>query len=80
MKAGQSAIFNLSAAAGFGPREESKVESLALSAMGELGAKMKAGNKIMGFKDGKPVEGRLAFATEHGKLKMTRTLLEDVGA
>ena len=26
------------------------------------------------------VEGRLAFATEHGKLKMTRTLLEDVGA
>ena len=59
MRAGQHREFDLPAGAGFGPREAGKIESLPLAPMGAMGADVKPGKKILGFKDGKPVAGRV---------------------
>lgn len=59
MKAGQRADLDLSARDGFGARDPAKVESLPLASMGAMGADVAPGKKILGFKDGKPVSGRV---------------------
>lgn len=59
MKAGQRADIDLPAGAGYGAYDAAKVESMPLASMGELGADVKPGKKILGFKDGKPVSGRV---------------------
>lgn len=59
MKIGQHADIDLPAGAGFGSHDPAKVESLALAAMGAMGADVRPGKKILGFKDGKPVAGRV---------------------
>lgn len=59
MKAGQRADLDLPAGQGFGSRDPAKIESLSLAAMGALGADVAPGKKILGFKDGKPVSGRV---------------------
>lgn len=59
MKIGQGADIDIPAGAGFGSHDPAKVESLALAAMGAMGADVKPGKKILGFKDGKPVSGRV---------------------
>lgn len=59
MKAGQRADLDLAARDGFGPRDPAKIESMPLSSMGAMGADVAPGKKILGFKDGKPVSGRV---------------------
>lgn len=57
MKLGQGADIDLPAGAGFGSHDPAKVESLTLASMGPMGADVKPGKKILGFKDGKSVSG-----------------------
>jgi len=57
MKIGQGADIDLPAGAGFGAHDPAKVESLPLAPMGAMGADVKPGKKILGFKDGKAVTG-----------------------
>ena len=59
MKIGQGADIDLPAGAGFGSHDPAKVEALSLAAMGAMGADVKPGKKILGFKGGKPVSGRV---------------------
>lgn len=59
MRVGDSGDFELSEGAGFGFTDASKIESLPLSTMGPLADDVKPGKKILGFKDGKSVEGRV---------------------
>lgn len=59
MKIGQGADIDIPAGAGFGSNDPAKVESLPLAAMGAMAADVKPGKKILGFKDGKPVSGRV---------------------
>lgn len=59
MKAGQRADLDLSARDGFGVHDPAKIESLPLASMGAMGADVAPGKKILGFKDGKPVSGRV---------------------
>jgi FKBP-type peptidyl-prolyl cis-trans isomerase 2 len=59
MRVGQRGDFEIPAGIGFGYHEASKIESLPLASMGALAEDVKAGKKILGFKDGKPVEGRV---------------------
>jgi len=59
MRVGQRGDFELAAGAGFGVSDAAKIEKLTLASMGPLGADVKAGKKILGFKDGKSVEGRV---------------------
>jgi FKBP-type peptidyl-prolyl cis-trans isomerase 2 len=59
MKAGQRADLDLSARDGFGSVDPAKIESLPLASMGAMGADVAPGKKILGFKDGKPVSGRV---------------------
>ena len=59
IKAGQRPDLDQSARDGFGPRDPAKIESLPLASMGALGADVAPGKKILGFKDGKPVTGRV---------------------
>lgn len=44
----------------FGPRDPARVELLPLSRLGKLAAGLKPGRTIMGFRDGKPEEARVA--------------------
>lgn len=57
MKLGQGADIDLPAGAGFGTHDPAKIESLTLASMGPMGADVKPGKKILGFKDGKSVSG-----------------------
>ena len=57
MKIGQGADIDLPAGAGYGSHDPAKVESLTLASMGAMGADVKPGKKILGFKDGKPLSG-----------------------
>lgn len=59
MKAGQRADIDLPAGAGYGAYDPAKIESLPLASMGAMGADVKPGKKILGFKGGKPVSGRV---------------------
>ena len=57
MKVGQRSDIEIPAGIGFGYHEARKVESLPLAPMGPMGADVKPGKKILGFKDGKTVTG-----------------------
>ncbi|UPT75339.1 MAG: FKBP-type peptidyl-prolyl cis-trans isomerase [Elusimicrobiota bacterium] len=57
MRVGQRADIDVPAGAGYGPRDEAKVESLPLASLGPMGAGLTPGKKILGFKNGKPAEG-----------------------
>ena len=69
MTAGQRADIELPAGAGFGAHDPAKVESLLLASMGAMAADVKPGKKILGFKNGKTVEGRVLEVNE-GKARV----------
>lgn len=43
----------------FGPHDPARVESMALAKLGDLAKGLKPGNKIQGFRDGKPETARV---------------------
>lgn len=57
LRAGQGGDVEIPAGLGFGYRDEKKIESITLASMGDLGADVKPGKKILGLKEGKAVKG-----------------------
>ena len=54
MSPGDEKTVALASGTAFGPYDPARVETTPLSELGELGRGLKAGQKILGFRDGKP--------------------------
>jgi FKBP-type peptidyl-prolyl cis-trans isomerase SlpA len=59
MAPGQEKRLELAPEKAFGPFDPARVESMPLSRLGPLAAGLKAGSKVLGFRDGKPETARV---------------------